>query len=183
MNENFNFETTKFVMGSVAGVTDGTTAENVINATFQPMTIINGAQSVAFVEPERLATADDKEANLNGLTRLLIFATRAAATGTWDGELRFRRDADATSELIVAVEFLDGPVAVPVIIDGPFPFDFMTAHAAPDIDDSIGMQLRVTPGQAVARAVNLIALIVPGFRAGDSNKGANLSGLEFLANA
>ena len=179
-HENFHFEQSPIIAFHGVGTTDGTTVPQTV-VTLSAMIAINPenpAETSVFAEPEQTIRVSGNTGHvLDNLSRLIILAGRTAGTGTWSAGLQFFRESTLEKTVSFQVPLLDSsPV---IVLDSPLPADFAKTGSA--LDDVINAALIVIPGEAAASTIYVVALLVPGFVASQSNKGANLSARQFLS--
>lgn len=182
--ENFLFGKTPMLVGSIQGITIAATDE----AEFGDGNLIRVANTdqtdaVAYAEPEQsIRVKGGGGVVLDRLARLIVFATRAAGTGTWAANLTFRRDESTTGNVIIPIVLAlqDVQESMIQVFDNPFPADFMLLNSGTAaLADVLDTTLLLTPGSATISSFAVHFIIVPGHVASESDKGANLSAAEF----
>lgn len=180
MNENFNFETSPIILYAVSDLTDGTTDEQAIGSIVTSFAL-NGANGSPWVEPEKIMSVDNGGHLLDHLTRMIIVTQRQSGTGTWTGKLQAIRTGGSLADLVTGIDFPIATAAPNItVVDGGLPNNFMK-DGTPSLTDVLGLSFTLTAiGQAVAANVMALVMLVPGFVAAESNKGAVLSAPQFL---
>ena len=180
--ENFHFEQTPMLVTAAGTTLDGTTNQQNVGS-FTQMACVNGSVYNAYCEPEQVRTSGNEGAELDNLSRLIVIASAPASALTWSGELEIRRSS-ATSGVVIPVNFIGntgtGSDNLVQVFDNPLPVDFAKSGTGSALTDFVEAQFRVTPNVPIAIPVMAFAALVPGFAAGDSNKGAELSAAPYL---
>ncbi len=182
MNENFNFESTGFVCYSASGVTDGTTSTPQQIGSLTKAYAINGVSASVWAEPEKIISVKNEHHIWDHLTRMILITQRQTGTGTWTGKLQYTRTGGSAIDLITGIDFPPAAVLAPAItaINNPLGAIF-GVDGTPALTDEVSFSFTMTAiGQAVAANLTALMLLVPGFVAAESNKGAVLSAPQFL---
>jgi len=176
-----DFRVNPYVILSSSGVSDGTTAPQIIGGTY-------GSNYARHIHPEdsRGWFAEPNEAqkagtiSIDGLSRLYVWCERTGvSTGAWTYSLAMGRGPTGKQSTIVVpagiVERKDSWVASvgPLVTDSAFPADFLSHPTtdSPATSDEVNYQLTVTPGNAAAEQISFFGLLCRPPQGSSSNRG------------
>ena len=177
-SENFHFQKSPILTWGAGGLIAVDEVTEI--RAYSPMVALNGTVSEAYCEPQQLQTVGNENHRLDNLSRIIVFASRSALTAP-SMDIKIGREGETPISLPPVLPSLLG-AETPVFFDGILPNDFCKAAASAALDDEVYVSCDVDPGEAGVCFYGVTVLLVPGFVAGDSNKGANLSAPQYLTN-
>jgi len=163
--------------------TSGTTDPQPFTGNFSTWVAVNGTVAMSYVEPQLCVSQGNEGHQLDAISRLLIFSTRLAGTGTWNATLSIRREATLPNTNISFVIPLKPENPLSLALNSPLPEDCAKeiTGGGEAIDDELYGQVTVVPGQDVVATCFVLAMLVPGFKNVGGDRGANLSHRPFLS--
>lgn len=181
--ETFRFGVDAYLLAMGSGVTDGTTNQQTLVSQRNFREHAGGGGLQAVMEPAVRAGLSRQQPHIGEYSRLLLFGQRDSGTGLWPVEFRFSRAGGALGR--VSVTLPDAPRSIdvsgqslPLIVDRPFPVGTVSG-GVPTVNDEMAMDALITPGQAAASQVSVVAMLVLGHLGTDHAFGNQLSGDQY----
>jgi len=178
--ENFHLEKSPYLLWTSTQIFNGATPLTV--RADGPMVAVNGTVSEAYCEPQQCRTSGNEGHILDNLTRMIVMMGRDGGSGDWEADIKIGREGETLSILVGSLDLPHFDSAAFLAYDGILPADLCKVAASPALDDEVLMEIDIRPDVNTISYGHFVVMLVPGFVAGDSNKGANLSAPQYLVN-